>query len=155
MKIREATNEDISEIRDMMKNLFLTWDKMDSMDKIDKTWFSSKESSQLIFERMGSESNKYFVAENAGKIIGYIFGLIEIRAACLDKKIGLIDELYMKPEYRKTSAGKALTNKMLGWFKSKKLRWTITLTHSQDEGANSYWKHFGYKDYNRKYGMRL
>ena len=155
MKIREATNKDISEIKNMMKNLFLTWDKMDTMDKIDNPWFSSRKSSKLISERISSKSKKYFVAENADQIIGYIFGLIEIRPACLDKKIGLIDELYVKPGYRKIGTGKALTSKMLKWFKSKNVRWTIALTHSRDKGANSYWKTFGYKDYNRKYRMKL
>ncbi|MBI2139146.1 GNAT family N-acetyltransferase, partial [Candidatus Woesearchaeota archaeon] len=67
----------------------------------------------------------------------------------------LIDELYIKPGCRKTGAGKALTNKMIEWFKSKNMKWTIVLTHSQDKGANSYWKHMGYKDYNRKYKMGL
>ena len=155
MEIREATKDDISEIKDLMKSLFLTWDSIDSMDKIDKNWFSSNESNQLISERISSNHKKYFVAEKENKIVGYIFGLIEVRAACLDKTVGLIDELFIKPEHRKTGAGKALTNKMLNWFKSKNIRWTIVLTHSCDEGANSYWIKLGYKDYNRKYRMKL
>src|SRR3989338_7011569 len=103
MRIREATKEDIPEIKEMMKSLFLTWDRIDSMDKIDEGWFSSNESDQLLSERLISDQKKYFVAEKNGKIIGYVFGLIEVRPACLDKKIGLIDELFVKPEHRKSN----------------------------------------------------
>ena len=155
MKIREAITADISEIKDMMKNLFLTWDKIDSMDKIDNHWFSSKESSQCISERMHSESKKYFVAENEGKTVGYIFGIIEMRIPCLDKEIGLIDELYVRHGFRNIGTGKALTNKLLEWFKSHNAKWVIVLTHSRDKEANSYWTKSGYKDYNRKYRIRI
>lgn len=155
MNIREATKKDIPIIREMMKDLFLTWDKIDEMDKIDENWFLSKKSDNFISQRMLSKNQKYLVAECNAEIAGYIFGLIEVRQACMDKNIGLIDELFVKPGYRKLGLGKALTEKMLDFFRSQKIKWSILLTHSRDVGANSYWTNYGYKDYNRKYRMKL
>jgi len=155
MEIREVKKIDITEIISMMKSLFLTWDKIDPMDKIDRKWFSSKDSDKLIAKRIKTKYKKYFIAEQDGKIIGYIFGLIEIREACLDKKIGLIDELYVKPRYRKLGVGNFLKNEMLVWFKSNKVKWSIVLTHSKDSTANPYWKHSGYRLYNNKFKIRI
>ncbi len=153
--VRKAIPKDIAEIKLMMKQLFLTWDRIDEMDKIDGSWFGSKESDGYLALRMKNEDALFLVAEVDGELAGFGHAIVERRPYCKDKDVGLIDELYVKPEYRMTGSGKAIKDEMIRWFGSRKIRWSIVLTHSQDEPANDFWKHVGYKDYNRKYRMRI
>ncbi|MBU0979710.1 MAG: GNAT family N-acetyltransferase [Nanoarchaeota archaeon] len=152
MKIRKATLKDAKAIRAMMKELYMKWHRMDEMDKIDRVWFSSPASLRLVKKRI--KEGAYFIAEDK-EIIGFIYGFIDIRPACRDKKLGLIDELYVTPERRGSGIGTRLTERMLAWFRLKGARWSILMTHAKDNEANMYWKNVGFKLYNMKYRMRL
>ena len=154
MIIRKATEKDTQEILVMMKELFLTWDAIDPIDKIDESWFKSKDAIDFINQEINDKNMLFLIAEEK-EIAGYLLAKIENRPALKEKNLGLIDELYIKPNYRKQALGKQLTEKALEWFKEKNLKWTIVLTHEKDELANSYWKHMNYKDYNKKYCKEL
>ncbi|MBW2992290.1 GNAT family N-acetyltransferase [Candidatus Woesearchaeota archaeon] len=156
MIIRKANTKDISQLKKMKKDLFITWDKIDPMDKLDKKWFLSKDSDDYMKKLIDRKDAIYLVAEEKGVIIGFIYGFIEKRDPCLlDKKTGFIDELYIEPEYRKKGLAKKLTNAVLKWFKSKNLRWSVVCTHAMDKPANSYWKNTGFEDFNIKYKIKL
>ena len=155
IKIRPGNNVDIVEIRLMMKKLFLKWDKIDPIDKIDHNWFNSKSSDSLIRNRINNLSSKYYVASEYDRLIGYIYGTIQMRPESLSKGIGVVEELYIQPDYRKKNVGKKLTKQLIKWFKTRNVKWSIVLVHSKDKNANSYWKRMKYRDYNRKYKLKI
>lgn len=155
MKIRKALKTDAHQIKLMMKELFLTLDKIDPMDKIDKIWFESNSSDKFTAKRISSKGKKYFVAEENGRLVGYLYLVIETRMACADKKVGLIDEMYVSPQFRKQGVGKRLFAEAMKWFRSNKIKWGIVLTHKLDDCANSFWQHHRFKEYNIKYRLKL
>ena len=94
----------------------------------------------------------FFVAEENGKIIGYIEGSVFKNYDIFKiKKKGLIDTLYVLPKYRKKGVAKKLVNEILKWFRSKGIKHFTLGTHALHKKAILFWKHMGFKEYNYRF----
>ena len=151
--IKEARSKDVNEIVKMMKKLYLTWD-FDPIDKVNKKWFS-EDAKGFVAKRMRSKEIKYFVTCDNGKPVGYVLVVVVDRPFCKHNMIGMIDEVFVYPEYRKKGFGNQLVKESKRWLKSEGIKWCIVLTHSKDHNANAYWDYQGFSDYNRKYKIRI
>jgi len=67
------------------------------------------------------------------------------------KKKGLINCLFVKPEYRKKRIAKKLINSLLRWFKTKKIKDFTLGTQARDKEAIKFWKNCGFREYNVRF----
>ncbi len=143
--IRKATNKDLSKLMELIK------DVVDYHYKIDKYYkpFSKYKGLDKYAEGQLKDKNvKMLVAENNGEIIGRIVGII-IKAPpyITPKKIGNIDDAFIKENYRNKEIGKKLINELFKWFKEKKIKHIELSVDARNNIGIKAWKKFGFYDY--------
>jgi len=116
MIIKKAKKEDIESIHKLdiesVKH-HKTFDK--DFYSISERWWKIKKASQL--KAIKSPTDLVLVAESGGKIVGYIWGYIEIM---MKYKIGKIQELIVTSKQRGKGIGTRLIKQMLDFFKNRK-----------------------------------
>jgi|SRR3989338_2832344 len=115
MIIRKAKKEDIESIHKLdiesVKH-HKTFDK--DFYSISERWWKIKKASQL--KAIKSPTDLVLVAESGGKIVGYIWGYIEIM---MKYKIGKIQELIVTSKQRGKGIGTRLIKQMLDFFRNR------------------------------------
>jgi ribosomal protein S18 acetylase RimI-like enzyme len=61
-----------------------------------------------------------FVAEDNGKLIGYIYGQIINKPKMKLGRIGVIEDWFVEEKYRRRMTGEMLWDKLIAWFRDKK-----------------------------------
>ncbi|MBN2111583.1 GNAT family N-acetyltransferase [Candidatus Woesearchaeota archaeon] len=149
--IRKAKLEDAKKLRDLCFELLLRFEKMDKFDSQDRSYWKNRIPGD-IKKLIRKKDNDFFVAEENGKMIGFIeLAMAKRESVFKIKRYGHIELLYVKPEHRGKGYSKLLLNKAVRWFKSKKAEYVTVSTHALDKGANSFWKKQGFSEYNLKY----
>ena len=141
MEIRIAKKEDARIIMDFEFMLFKKWDSMDPIDKIDESWFKSKEHLKQTVNPINDASKRIFLAFENNKCLGYLKVEINEREPFL-KKVGYVSETYVIEESRGMHVGSKLLDKALVWFKENNIAWTTVSTHSLDKEAIGFWEKF-------------
>ncbi len=152
MIIRKAKKTDIKQMMNLSYELFSAFERLDSSDKLIKSYFGSKKQHDDILKEMNNKKYCFFVAEIEKKIIGWLsvkvfdnYPMYKIR------KKGHFDLIIIDPKCRKKGVGKRLIKEGYKWFKQKNIKHFTVTTHALDRGANSFWKHMGFRQYNIKY----
>jgi ribosomal protein S18 acetylase RimI-like enzyme len=153
MKIRKLKKEDVKQVALLRYKLYLTWDAMDPIDKMDKKYFKSQKHYNLLAKWARDKKYLILVAEDNGKIVAFFNSYIMERAPYL-QKVGYMAEGYVDPKYRKQGIGAKMIDDTNKWFKKNKLKWTVLSTHSLDKNANKFWKNRGFKEFNKYYKKR-
>ena len=146
IKVRDVTQKDIPG----MAKLWL--EMMDYHIKIDPFFYSQDKNTvqsykKFLNKEIKDKNSKYIIAEINKTIIGHIGGRIEDRPPDLAiKKNGFILEATVTKKYRKKGIGKKLTNELLKWFKSKKMKFVMLRTHSKNTSSIKAWEKIGFKE---------
>ncbi|WP_265444169.1 GNAT family N-acetyltransferase [Acetivibrio straminisolvens] len=102
---------------------------------------------KYLEEFIDSEERKVIVAEDIGRIIGFIAG--EIVKCHLPissiRKVGYISGAYVLPEYRQKGVVKKLESEIVKFFKAKGLKYAELNFLSQNNIARKSWEALGYK----------
>ena len=71
---------------------------------------------------MGLDTNEaiIFVAEDQKKLVVYIFGRIIKRPQRVKRRIGFIEDWFIKNGYRNMGTGKLLWDRLINWFRKKR-----------------------------------
>ena len=146
MKTRKATEQDLESLNELQIDLAKYEAKLRKTlvdpEKVRK-WYE-KHYKKLIKR----ENSVFFVAEENGKIVGYILGEIEIPTHHhIYKRRGYIRDAFVLEEFRRKNAGKKLTQELLEWFKSKGIKWIRVDAYTNNKVGISFWKKMGFKDY--------
>ena len=144
--------EDVKEISELMLKLYLKWDKIDPIDKIDKSWFCSKKHYDYIHKLMKDKNCLILTAKEDDKIVSYLIAFVKERQPFL-QKVGDISETFTLPSYRGKGAANKLTEEAFKWFKKNKLQWFTVSTHSLDEEAIAFWKKRGFSEFNKNFKL--
>ena len=154
MKIRKLKKGDIKQVALLRYKLYLTWDAMDPIDKIDRKYFKSQKHYNLLTKWVTDRKRLILVAEENKEIVAFFYSYIMERAPFL-QKVGYMAEGYVDPKYRKQGIGAKMLSDTKNWFKKNKLKWTVLSTHSLDKSANKFWKNRGFKEFNKFYKKRI
>lgn len=92
-----------------------------------------------------SKGDHIFVAENARRVFGFIWGTTHLRKSHRLSKLGYIDQIFVDSKYRDGGVGSALINALELWF--KKLGCTVMTTTTS-------WENKGGQKICRKHKMR-
>ncbi len=116
MNIRKAKKDDIESIHKLDRESVKYHKRFDrDFYTISEKWWKIKKDSQI--KAIKSPTNLILVAEVDKKIIGYIWGYVEI---IMKHKIGKIQELIVTSKQRGKGIGKELIKRMLDFFKNRK-----------------------------------
>ena len=154
MEIRIAKDEDVKIIMKFELELFMKWDEIDPIDKIDKNWFGSKEHRNKIIKVISNPSKRIFLAFRNEVCSGYLKAEIIEREPFL-KKVGYISEAYIVKNMRRKHIGSKLLNKALEWFKENDILYTTVSTHSKDIEAIDFWEKKDYVEYNKFFKRKI
>ncbi|MBD3398352.1 GNAT family N-acetyltransferase [Candidatus Micrarchaeota archaeon] len=144
MKIRKATKKDLDALVELSYQL-----SMDQMNNCQVDFRLNKNfktiQKRCISKDMKKRKNAFFVAEEAGEIVGYVSGKIEEDPPLyVDWKNGRVNGFYVKEGFRSKGLGKKLFAEMKKWFKKKKIK-TIRLVVARcNIGAKRAYKSLGF-----------
>ena len=117
--IRKAALKDAPELNKILFNLMVRFEKMDSFDTQDRSWWKKKNIAGLrkIIRGKGSD---FIVIEEGGKIVGAIEIIISKREGIFSiKKNGHIETTFIDPKHRGKGYGRTLVNAAMKWFRKK------------------------------------
>ena len=149
MKVRKARSEEIGQIADLQQGL------MFREKKIDPTYYDiSKYAKEGFVEfakkKIENRNSRLLVAIVDDKIVGYIFGWIKERPPVFKlKRVGYISDCFMIKEFRGKGIGEKLVQRMLAWFKTKKLNYAELVVTSRNKLGLTVWKDLGFKEYRK------
>lgn len=102
MKIKNASPDETKKIKQFLADLYLELgEEQESLEFL---------TDELIISMVNNGSTKIFLAEDNDEIIG-LLTLTESQAIYAGGKYGVIDEMYVIPEYRSKQVGALLVNK--------------------------------------------
>lgn len=154
MKIRKAKFKDVERIT------YLNYLLMKQHQKLDD-WWKMKKNAMPLFAKcvricIKSPNSAVFVAEDRGKVVGYILGKISKRPPTLKiEKVGHLDDAFVLGEYRRKGVGSDLAYELFKWFKSKGLNYTELEVAVKNKAGLKAWRKLDFKDYEIKMKRKL
>ena len=95
-----------------------------------------------------SENEVLFVAEENGRIVGYIAGSIEDRAPVYRvERRGDILMAFVLDEYRGHGIGRELTERIIQWFKEKGIEYVELSVDSRNDLGYNVWNSLGFENF--------
>ena len=150
MDIRAFSKNDVSVVADLMRRM------ADFHHALNSEYRTGEEYRNLEEEIEGWLSEPdilVFLAEENGKAVGYIRISVEPAPAYLDeKKIGIVDDVFILESSRRQGVAKLLYAKAEEWFFKKGVHSIELNVDCKNEKAVEFWKKHGFGE--RKLRMR-
>lgn len=142
--IRKAKIEDLSIIQDLNHKLFENEEKWHPTYV--GSWPYSEKGIQFFTERINELTGVIFVAEQEGKIIGYLCGGW-FRSYAFRKETSFVDldNMYVLEEYRSKGVGSILITEFINWAKSKNIEIIRVDSVYENERAINFYTNKGFK----------
>lgn len=147
MKIRKANTKDCD---DLVNEL---WKKLIKKHESMHQWFSLVDNASVMFRehlksQINNEDGLVLVAEIEDELIGYTKAKIGERSPVHERsRIGEIDDIFVKEEYRRLNVGRRLVKKCHEWFKEKGIDLLSVDVLRVNGVGQSFWDSLGYTDY--------
>jgi ribosomal protein S18 acetylase RimI-like enzyme len=156
IKIREANKNDLKQIKEMNWNFFNFYveNKLDNLMKKSK---KARAWGRRFVDRTFKNKNwKYFVAEDNGRLVGFINGKIDSYCSIYAvKNYGTIWLVYVEEAYRNRGIGKKLVNKFITWVRKKKIRIIETNVSPLNKISQKMLTTLGFQEIERKYRLKI
>jgi ribosomal protein S18 acetylase RimI-like enzyme len=146
MIVRKAKLKDAREVS------YLTFLLMKHHARLDKYWEMKKNARQMavkfIKKSIKSRTSTVFVAEDNGRIVGYVLGDLYKRPPNFKMgKVGHLYDAYVLPAYRKRGMAKKLVAELFKWFKSKGMTYVSLETDIRNKVGLAAWKRLKFKEF--------
>jgi len=146
--IRKADNNDLDDILrlnfGLFKKEYKEYDK-----KLNLKWTFGKVGTTYFKKNISGKNSFVFVAENEGKIIGYLCGVM--RDCPYDYRIipkyAELENMIVDEEFRGEGIGEMLTKEFLKWCKGKKANVISVNASIQNKNGIEFYRKMGFKDY--------
>ena len=149
MKIRKAKPEEVGQIADLQQGLMLREKKIDPT-YYDISKYAKKRFVEFAKKKIKNRNSILLVATVDDKIVGYILGWVKERPPVFKlKRVGYISDCFMIKEFRWKGIGEKLVQRMLAWFKTKKLNYAELVVTSRNKLGLTVWKDLGFKEYRK------
>lgn len=143
MKIREATNKDTDVIMDFWIKSLIDAKRFDRNFNAEKPAHFLKRIYSKFFKGC-----KYFLAEEDGKIVGFVAGKIEDKPGFyIERKIGILFQVFVEEEYRNKGIGIRLIKKFISWLKYKKIKNIRLEVFLNNRTALKLYENLGFKEF--------
>lgn len=145
--IRRANKKDLDDILhlnfDLFKKEYKEFDR-----SLDMKWTYGKKGRAYFKKRASGKEGFCAVAENNGKIVGYLCGGLQVwgyreKAVYVELENMLVDK-----KLRGKGVGTLLTREFFKWCKDKKAKYISVTASAQNKPAIEFYRSLGFKDYN-------
>lgn len=137
MNLRQSTTEDLEQLKPLVKALFDDYHSMDSC-------YDYVEADSLVLS-----ADTYYVVEVDGKVVAFMKSNFNEK-----KKLGLVENVYVDPEYRHKGYAKAL----LEDAKERLKKMGATKLHLMTDhrsAAYAFWEKQGFKPFASRVSLDL
>lgn len=144
--VRKFKKEDLSQVLEMVREMVLYHNQLDPFYR---TPADMKNLSKNISGWLKERRERVLVAEQDGKIIGYVRGSIGRRPYYVRERevVVLIDDLFVKKTHRRQKAGEQLLKELFHWFSEKKATTAMLYVDARNESAIKFWKKMGFVEF--------
>ena len=151
MTVRSAENKDTPELITLAKQII---DMHRELDAYYKPSYAYENFDAEVQSWLEDKDTRVLVAEEDGKLIGYIRGVVEDAPTFASvKRIGVVYDTFVAEEFRKKGIGKKLFAELLAWFREQGVKNVELNVDARNPAAIALWRKSGFKDY--KLRMRL
>ncbi len=145
MIIRPATQDDVPAIQKLNHDLFLSDNEWNG--DLDCGWPYSEEGEKYFRDAVESEKYLSIIAEENGKVVGYLDGYIKKPCTIYMGKRAEIDNMCVDASMRDRGIGGALVDEFKRWAKSQGVERLIVEAFSGNERAIEFYKKSGFEPY--------
>lgn len=145
MNIRQASLSD----HDQLLSLIVSFELEEAVleDEAPDAEEMRKKVARHLKENIQEPSRRYFIAEENGKLVGFVSGEISVSA----KGVGWFHGLYVDKNNRGVGVGKKLMEAILEWLKANGVRRAKLGVHKQNATAMNLYKKLGFAPYEEIY----
>ncbi len=145
MTIRIANKQDLPTILEMASGMI---DYHNSLDAYYKPAADHKNLDEMMADDLDDKDVALLIAEENGKIFGYIRGVVETAPEYIKpKKIGVVFDAFVENSSRESGIGKQLFEELKKWFAAKKVKYVELSVDARNFAGIAFWKKLGFSDY--------
>ncbi len=149
--VRKAEGRDLGHVVELARMMA---EYHHELDPYYKPGSSYKNLELDLAEELEDKDSAILVAEMAGQIVGYFRGMIEPGPMYIAaKKIGVINDLVVRPDFRRKTVGQQILNAAIAWFGDRGVKNIELNVDARNEPGVKFWRKNGFFDY--KIRMRL
>ena len=143
MKIRKGKLEDLDEI----VKLSLEEEKhFKRQEKDDIYALKNKKSHvKIARDKITKKDKVVFVAEDNGKLAGYLYGGTWRTPSCRIAKRGVLDDVFILEKYRDAGTGTKLAEAFFKWLKERKIKYAVLYVSRINGKAIKLYERLGFK----------
>jgi ribosomal protein S18 acetylase RimI-like enzyme len=144
--VRDGTAEDLDEVIDLWELLARHHEEIS--EDFTLAWDGKRKWSNYVRAKFDEISTKLIVAEEEGKVVGFMLCLLSPNVAVFkERKVGVISDAYVLEERRRKGVTRKMLDVAVKWFKKNKVR-TVQLgvAHANLE-ARAAWRAIGFEPY--------
>jgi GNAT superfamily N-acetyltransferase len=126
VKIRTIRKNDEKQLLELVTNFLKKYQRSKIVSKKLLSMIKYKDYDEHLREdvkkymKLNPKKAAVFVADNNGKLIGYIYGRILNKPKMVLSRIGIIEDWFVEDKYRGKGVGEMLWKKLISWFKEKR-----------------------------------
>jgi len=146
IRIRDAQADDLDEVVELWEQLAKHHERLS--DKFSLALDGKRKWSKYLRERFAEIRTKLIVAEEEGKIVGFMLCLLEPNVPVYkERKIGVISDVYVMQQRRRKGVAKNMLDYAIAWFVKNKVK-TIRLNVAADNlVARAAWRTLGFESF--------
>jgi GNAT superfamily N-acetyltransferase len=149
ISIRKANMNDLITVQDLNHKLFL-WD-LERDPKLNIDWPYQEAGESYFKRRISGEHGVCFVAEQGGKIVGYVAGSVKKEIDSPDTVLrSELENIYIEEQARGKGAGKLLTQELITWCKQNGAKSILVSAYYYNHDAVRFYQNNGFKPYSVK-----
>ncbi|MDQ1372353.1 MAG: hypothetical protein QG582_1269 [Candidatus Thermoplasmatota archaeon] len=144
IQIREAHIGDLGEVADL-------WEEMAEHHATLSHHFTVSEDgkdkySRYLARKFSEKSTKLVVATSGPRVIGYMLCLLSPNAPVFkERTVGLVSDVYVRPEFRMRGVAKEMLKYGLRWFHKNRVASVQLSVAAANFAARSAWSQLGFK----------
>lgn len=146
IEVRDATKSDLRAVTSLWTKLAEHHSELS--DHFALSWDSRLRWSKYLTSKFKEISTKLIVAEENGKLVGFMLCLLSPNAPVFaERKIGVISDVYVLPERRMKGVTKLMFDHSVQWFRKNKVRSIQLGVAAVNLEALAVWRKLGFEPY--------
>jgi len=138
----------------MWKELLLLTEKVNARYKLSEEAFSVQR--DFFIKQLNSETAYTFVSMYRDEPVGFTNGyLIMPSRVFRNNNIGLIENIYIKPEYRRKRIGEKLVKRCYNWFSKFNIEDVYVNVVPANQSSRRFWESMGYSVHKQTMALAL
>ncbi|NTW27723.1 MAG: GNAT family N-acetyltransferase [Candidatus Moranbacteria bacterium] len=149
IKIREAAFEDLEDIRRLNLELFKK-EYADFDKSLDLKWSQSASGEEYFADRIVSSDGLVCVAEEDGKVVGYLCGGLCDRGYRTPGIYAELENMFVDEKHRRLGIGKKLADSFLQWCDENNVKYINVTASAKNADTIGFYRSLGFCDYDVK-----